>query len=154
MKSDVLEKYRKIQEKYELPQFNELTAAFKVDSENFEDIDTLRVEISDQLFSFSERVIEHIMTGDQAFCCMFEQDMVTTEERKNMFELYKKIQVLKWENNLLMIKPDEKKTSEWIRKTWNLWHNDLEKEMLKMCTKLSACWSDLKFKSDKITYMG
>jgi hypothetical protein len=152
--AQILDKYRKIQEKYELPHFQELKDAFRFDSENFENIDKLRVEISDQLFSFSERVIEHVLTGNEAFCCLFEQDMVTDEERQRIFDLYKKIQVLKWENNLLLIKPNERRTIDWIQKTWSLWNNDLEGEMTKICKKMSENWSDLRFKNEKTTYHG
>ncbi len=150
----VLEKYRKMQEKFNLPKFNELKATFKFDSEDFENIDQLRMEISDQLFAFSEKVIEHIIAGNESFCCLFEQEMITSEERKTLFELYKKVQTLKWENNLLMVKPNEKQTVEWIRKTWDLWNNELEAEMTKICKKLSGGWSDLPFKSEKTQYHG
>lgn len=152
--ADILEKYKKMQEKYELPHFKQLKQAFKFEIEDLDSVDQLRMEISDQLFSFTERVIEHIMTGGDSFCCMFEQDMVTEQERTAMFELYKKIQVLKWENNLLMIKPNEKQTVEWIRKTWDLWNNELEAEMSKVCKKLSLAWSDLRFKTEKTQYHG
>lgn len=154
MKPDVLEKYRKFQTKYELPHLNELKQAFKFDTDSFENMDQLRMEISDQLFAFTEKVIEHVMTGNESFCCLFEQDMINTDERRKMFELYKKIQVLKWENNLLMIKPNEKQTVEWIRKTWDLWNNDLEAEITKICKKLSSSWGDLHFKTEKTTYHG
>ncbi|MCX6816180.1 MAG: hypothetical protein NT120_05000 [Candidatus Aenigmarchaeota archaeon] len=154
MKPESLEKYRKIQEKFDLPRYNDLKATFKFDVENFESIDQIRSEISDKLFSLSERVIEHIIVGGESYCCLFEQDMVTQEERQSMFEIYKKLQVLKWENNLLSIKPNEKKTGEWIRKTWDLWNSDIESEMTKICKKLSVAWSDLRFKEEKIHYSG
>ena len=80
--------------------------------------------------------------------------MITSEERGKLFDIYKKLQVLKWENNLLMIKPNEKRTVEWIRNTWDLWNNDLELEMTKICKKLSMGWSDLKFKTEKTQYTG
>jgi hypothetical protein len=112
------------------------------------------MEISDQLFAFTEKVIEHVIAGNESFCCLFEQDMITPEERNKLFEIYKKIQTLKWENNLLMIKPNEKRTVEWIRRTWNLWNNEMEDEMTKICRKLSSGWSDLRFKTEKTQYHG
>ena len=154
MKTDAVERYRKIQEKFNLPHLHELKQTFKFDVENFETIDQLRVEISDQLFAFSEKVIEHLVAGNESFCCLFEQNMIDAGERKRLFELYKKLQVLKWKNNLLMIKPNEKKTGEWIRKTWDLWNNELEGEVTKICKKLSVGWSDLRFKTEKMPYTG
>ncbi len=154
MKVDGIERYRRMQEKFNLPRLNELKQAFKFDVENLENIDQIRTEISDQLFTFTERVIEHLIVGNDSFCCLFEQDMIQSDERKKLFELYKKIQVLKWENNLLMIKPNERKTGEWIRKTWEFWNTELEAESTKICRKMSVGWSDLRFKSEKIQYMG
>jgi hypothetical protein len=154
IKPEFLEKYKKVQEKFDLPHYNELKTAFKLDAENFEDIDSIRSEMSDKLFSLGERVIEHIIVGNDSFCCLFEQDMVTQGEKERLFEIYKKLQVLKWENSLLSIKPNEKKTSEWIKKTWELWNNDMEEEVSKMCKKLSLAWSDLKFAEEKVQYSG
>jgi hypothetical protein len=154
MKTDVVERYQKMQGKFNLPHINDLKETFKFNIEDLENIDQMRVEISDQLFSMTEKVIEHVIAGNDSFCCLFEQDMVNSGEKKKMFDLYKKIQVLKWENNLLMIKPDEKRTAEWIRNTWNLWNNELEEEVTKICKKLSDSWSDLRFKDEKTNYMG
>lgn len=154
MKVNGIERYRRMQEKFNLPRLNELKQAFKFDVENLENIDQIRTEISDQLFTFTERVIEHLIVGNESFCCLFEQNMLEPDERKKLFEMYKKIQVLKWENNLLMIRPNDKKTGEWIRKTWELWSNELEAESTKICKKLSTGWSDLKFKSEKVQYTG
>jgi hypothetical protein len=154
MKADGLERYRKMQEKFNLPHLSELRQAFKFDVENLENIDQIRSEISDQLFAFSERVVEHLIVGNESFCCLFEQNMIDGGERKKLFDLYKKIQVLKWENNLLAMKPNEKKTGEWIRKTWDLWNNELEAEVTKICKKMSLGWSDLKFKTEKAEYYG
>ena len=154
MKNNAIEKYRRMQEKFNLPQLSKLKETFKFDTENFENIDQIRVEMSDQLFTFTEKVIEHIIVGNDSFCCLFEQDMITKDERQKLFDLYKKVQVLKWENNLITIKPNEKKTGEWIRKTWDLWNSDLESELTKICKKMSENWSDLHFKTEKTHYHG
>ena len=154
MKTGVPEKYRKMQEKFNLPHFSELHQTFKFDMENIENVDQIRTEMSDQLFSFTDKVIEHIIVGGESFCCLFEQDMITEVERQKLFDLYKKVQVLKWENNLLNIKPNEKKSVEWIRKTWDLWNSELENELTGLCKKMSANWGDLHFKSEKTMYHG
>ena len=139
----------------DLPQLSSLTKKFDIelngDDELFEQI---RLEISEKLFTFSEKIIEPIIVGSDSYSSLFEQDMLSRKERQGLFNLYKKIQVLKWENNLLMMKPSDKKTGEWISSVWSLWNNELEQEVTKICKKLSASWSDLKFKEDKIRYLG
>ena|SRR3989338_3019861 len=149
------ERYRRMQDKFNLPQFCELKETFKLDVEDSDEIfDNIRNEISERLFTFTERVLEPVIGGSDSFSCIFEQHMITDEERGKMFELYKKIQVLKWENNLLIINPDEKRTAEWIRKAWDLWNNELDREFSKVCKKFSAAWFGLKFKNENAYYHG
>lgn len=111
MDMQILEHYKKVQDKFNLPQLQELKDTFTFEIDNSEKlIDRIRIEISDRLFSFTERVIEPIIGGADIFSCLFEQDMITEKEREKLFKLYKSVQVLKWENNLLVVRPDEKKT--------------------------------------------
>jgi hypothetical protein len=110
--------------------------------------------MSERLFSFTERIIEPIIAGTDSVSCLLEQNMITKREKENLFGLYKKIQVLKWENNLLILKPDQRQTLEWIRKTWDFWNNDLGNQLSKTCRKLSESWKKLKFKEDKSYYHG
>src|SRR3989338_1328438 len=147
------ERYKKIQEKFNLPQLHDLRNTFKFELEDSEKlIDDIRTEISDRLFGFTEKILEPIIGGSESFCCMFEQDMISNAERQKLFDLYKKIQVLKWENNLLIVKPDDNTTAEWINRTWNLWNNELETELGALCKKLSIAWKDLKIKDEKTHY--
>ncbi|MBI2971362.1 MAG: hypothetical protein HYY37_03030 [Candidatus Aenigmarchaeota archaeon] len=149
------ERYKKMQEKFQLPHLTELRQTFKIEiDENGEIIDQIRNEISDHLFTFTERIIEPIISGSEALCCLYEQGMLTKEEKQRLFELYRQIQSLKWENNLLLIRHDDKATAKWIRKTWDFWNEDLEKDMTKLCKKLSASWKDLRFKKERTSYHG
>jgi hypothetical protein len=84
---------------------------------------------------------------------VIERDMLTREETAKLFELYKKIQSLRWRNNLLMIRPNKEETAKWIKKSWEFW-NELEKTMTRMCKKFSTGWEDLKFKKEIIDYNG
>lgn len=152
---DSLSRYKKLQERFGLPKLHELKDTFRFELNNENEIfDQIRVEISDRLFSFSDRIIEPIIAGSESYCCLFEQNMITEVERERLFDIYKKIQELKWENNLLMIKPDEKQTAEWIRKTWSLWNSEMSDTLAKLCKKLSISWRDLKVKDEKTYYQG
>ncbi len=152
---DSLERYRKMQDKFKLPQLQELKDTFKFEVDNSgKVIDQVRAEMSERLFSFTEKIIEPIIGGAETFSCLFEQDMVTERERESLFELYKRVQVLKWENNMLSVRPDEKRAAEWIKKTWDLWNNDLGEKLAVLCKKMSDNWSGMKFKNEKTTYHG
>ncbi|MBI2173180.1 MAG: hypothetical protein HYT73_03155 [Candidatus Aenigmarchaeota archaeon] len=155
MNQENLDKYRKMQEEFSLPQLDELKEKFKIDVEEDDKIfDQIRNDMSEKLFMFSERIIEPVIGGLDSFSCMFEQNMVTEAERRDLFELYKKIQMLKWENNILLISPDDKKIAEWIKKTWDFWNSDMQEKMLKFSVKMSSAWNDLKFKKDRSVYLG
>ncbi len=155
MNQEIIDKYRKMQEEFSLPQLDELTEKFKIDVEEDEKIfDQIRNDMSEKLFMFSERIIEPVIGGLDSFSCMFEQNMITEAERRDLFELYKKIQMLKWENNILLISPDDKKIAEWIKKTWDFWNSDMQEKMLKFSVKMSSAWGDLKFKKDRSIYLG
>src|SRR3989338_1889154 len=152
---DALEDYKKMQDKFKLPQLQELKDTFKIEIDaNEKVIDQIRLEISDRIFSFSEKIIEPIIGGAETFSCLFEQDMVTEKERERLFHIYKSVQVLKWENHMLTVRPDEKKTAEWIKKTWDLWNNELGEELGALCKKMSENWTDMKFKNEKTVYHG
>ncbi|MBI4170258.1 MAG: hypothetical protein HY514_01065 [Candidatus Aenigmarchaeota archaeon] len=155
MDTQILEQYKKVQDKFKLPHLQELKDAFKFEIDNGDKlIDHIRIEISDRLFSFTERVIEPIIGGAETFSCLFEQDMITEREREKLFALYKRIQVLKWENNLLSVKPDEKMTAEWIKKTWDFWNNELGEELATLCRSMSDSWNGMTFKDEKTVYHG
>ena len=151
----VSEKYKKMQDMHGLPHLERLTETFKLELDEEEEIlEQIREEVSDKLFSFSEKIIEPILTGMESYSNLFEQDMISEKKRGEMFQLYRKLQALKWENNLLLMKNDDKKSAEWIKKTWDFWNNELEKSLIEVCEKLSKGWDELKFEKTKRNYYG
>ncbi len=144
-----------MQDKFDLPHLNELKETFKFDIEENERLfDQIRTGVSDRLFAFTERIIEPVIAGSESYSCIFEQEMLSDQERQRLFDIYKKIQVLKWENNLLMLQQNDQKTAAWVKKTWELWSEELEKELSDVCRKLSDSWSDLKLKTESQSYQG
>ncbi len=155
MQNNVPEQYKKMQDRFSLPRFEDLTETFKFEIDNNHKlIDQIRIEMSDKLFSIAERIIEPLIGGADTFSCIFEQDMVSESEREKLFALYKKVQVLKWENHLLAMRPNEKQTAEWINKAWDLWNSSLVSELSFFCRKMSENWTEMSFKEEKTSYHG
>ncbi|HLD83752.1 MAG TPA: hypothetical protein VI979_02775 [archaeon] len=155
MQSDVLERYKKFQTKFSLPHLTELKETFNFElEEEGELFEQIRTEISNRVFSFTERIIEPIIGDADSLSGFYEQGMITKEDKNRLFDLYKKLQVLKWKNNMLLMDPDEEDVAEWIRETWQFWNDDMKKELRSVCKKLSAGWKDLKFKSEATNYHG
>lgn len=134
-----------LQRQYKLPKISELTKKFDIDSSDLKSLDELRLEMSDSLFDLAEKIIEPVVAGEN-FCCMFEQQMLNKEETERLLELYKKIQALKWENNMLSIKPDDKKAAECIKKMWEV-HSELEDGLIEICEKFAKEWETFEFKT-------
>ena len=151
----VSQKYKKIQDVHGLPHLSRLTETFGFDLEGDEEImEQIREEVSDKIFSFSEKIIEPIIIGMDSYSSWFEQEMVDDKEKGKLFDLYRKIQALKWENNLLSMKNDEAKSADWIKKTWELWNGELETTLVALCESLSKGWSELKVEKSKKNYFG
>lgn len=152
--SSSFEKYKKIQMKFGLPHINELKETFNFDIEGEEKIfDQIRLEISDRIFIFTEKIIEPLISEPDSLSSLLEQNMVSEADRQRLFKLYTKIQAIKWENNLLSISTDEKELAEWIRKTWEFWNKELKGELETICRKMSESWRDMKTeKEDPASY--
>ncbi len=154
-----LDKYKVLQSELNLPKLDELQKTFNLELDFFEDsiVDHVRNEMADAIFDFSEKIIEPLITAEN-FCCEFEQKMLSKKEMDDIFELYKKVQALKWENNTLAIKNNEKQSAEFINKMWELWKNDFEKKLSSLCNTLSVGWQNLKISEgnvkDNELYMG
>ena len=152
MNVDILKRYKKMQSRFDLPHLSELRQTFNFDLDESDDIlEKIRLEMSEKLFTFTEKIIEPlIFTTEETY--NFEQNMLTQTEMDELFSLYKKLQVLKWNNNLLTVKPDEKETVIWINKTWKLWNDEVGKKMTQLCSKFSKEWEKMQFKSEKTNY--
>ncbi len=154
-----IKKYEDIQTKMNLPKLDELQKAFNLELDFFEEsiVDHVRNEMADAIFEFSEKIIEPLLTAEN-FCCEFEQKMLSKKELDDIFTMYRKVQSLKWENNILAIKNDEKRSAEFISKMWELWQKDLEKKLDHLCKKLSDGWTSMKISEASVKenelYMG
>ena len=156
MEKNILEKYKKFKVIYKLPHFSELETNFKIDCENISTgvIDHIRNEMSEKIFSVSERILEPIIGNFDSLSSVYEQDMIKKDEKRKLFNIYRKIQVLKWKNTMLMINPDDKESAKWIKDTWTLWKNELKTEVTILCKNMSVRWDTFESKKENPNYCG
>src|SRR3989338_4335317 len=133
MSSDFFDEYKKIQERYGLPQLDKLQKIFQFDLDEFSNLHEVRAEISHKLFDFSENIVEPLIWCNQQ-CHAVERDMMNSQEYTELFQLYRKMQSLRWRNHLLKLKPDEKENARWIKDMWSFW-GDFEPKVSRICTK-------------------
>lgn len=155
MVSHLLQKYKKFQTKFSLPRLTELKATFSFELEDGGEIfGQIRNEISEKMFSFTESIIEPMIGNPDSLSCLYEQNMLTKSDKERLFQLYKKIQILKWKNNILTIHPSEESNAEWVRETWDFWNKELKKELTGVCSKLCTGWKEFKFNNEATQYHG
>jgi len=148
---DITEDYKKMQEKFNLPEINKIKSRFNFDT-NITDIEEIRNEMASKIFDFTERVVEPLIWCN-SHCHMIEKSMLTDPESKTLFSTYKTIQSLKWRNNLLTLKPNKKESVKLIKDLLTFW-DTFEPKMSKICKKFSDGWSDLRFKKEHVEYSG
>jgi len=150
MSPEFLNEYRKVQERFGLPQLVKLQKIFQFEVDEYSDIHHIRTEISHKLFDFSENIVEPLIWCNQQ-CHAVERDMLTEAEYKELFQLYKKIQALRWKNNMLKMKPDTNETAKWIKDMWTFW-GEFEPKVSRICDKFSKGWETLSFKEKTADY--
>lgn len=141
-----------MQEKFRLPHLDALQSAFQFEIDDGVDLHDIRNEVSNKLFDFTERVIEPLLWS-MHHCHVIERNMMTPQEEQSTFELYKKIQSLRWRNNLLTIRPDIEETAKWLADLWTFW-KEFETVATGLCTKFSRGWLKLNFREGVAEYQG
>lgn len=136
--------YKKLQEKYGLPQLDTLQSAFQFQVDGETDIHDIRNEVSGKLFDFTERVIEPLLLS-MHYCHSIERDMLTEDETHEVFKIYRQIQSLRWRNNMILISSGEEETARWIGELWGFW-SVFEPIATRLCLKFSKGWDNLRFK--------
>src|SRR3989344_2514510 len=147
-----IDKYKKMQVQFGLPRISELKETFKFDIDDYEKIvDQIRMEISDRIFIYTEKIIEPLIAEPDSLSSLLEQNMISEADRARLFKIYAKIQMIKWENNSLTITGNDKEAAEWIRRTWDFWNSELKQELADICRKLSLSWKELKTEKEERT---
>ncbi|MBS3056367.1 MAG: hypothetical protein J4473_02955 [Candidatus Aenigmarchaeota archaeon] len=140
-KASFFKEYKTIQRKFQLPHINDLQKKFKIEFDSeIPVIENIREELSDKIFDFSDRVLEPLLSEPDTLHGFIEHHMISDEDRRKLFEIYKKIQSLKWENHILSINSSEESSGNWIKKAWDLWNSDIEQAVMDICRRFSEEW--------------
>lgn len=148
--------YKKIQEKYSLPEFDELNKEFMiekiVESETDYLIREVRKHVAERLYSYL-RFTETMLNPQNAHLFMFSIIKTMDEEdKKKVSDIYKKLA----ENEIKMVKIDiifdEEKEAEFIKNSYNLW-KEVSKEIFSIIEKAEKKLDD-KFDAPNKGYFG
>jgi hypothetical protein len=147
--------YSKLNKKYKkLPNWEWLNKNFKIKIEDEGHIlDQVRAAVVEKLDMMARSIIEPIIGGGENYCCYYERSMLTTDEKSEMFEIYKNLQALLWKSNSIAVSFEEKDAAEWLIEMKNKFE-ELRPKLVKLCDKLSDGWTTYKKHEVETAYHG
>ena len=138
---DLKKEYSVLQKKYKLPSFEQLNLNFDVERAVEHETDFLlrriRRIIGDRITAYS-RFAEVILNPNNAPIFFFKLiKKLETKDREILNEVYEALGKLEFEVLNLDLDYDEKKESDFIKKTFELFSNDIRQKLLGIIKKLS-----------------
>lgn len=154
---EILKKnYKKLQEKYDLPGFDELNKDFQIEKAAEIETDYLLREVKRFItdkFSDYLKFIEGILHPVSVPIFVFS--LIKTlgiEEKRKLEEIYKELAKKGVEIIELDITFSEEKEARFIKDSYKLW-NDIKKDILHIIDKIKSNW-DNKFEVNNKGYLG
>jgi len=153
-KKKIKEKYEVLRKKHPLPSFDEVNNEFElvtIDSEEFFSR-LVRRKISEKIEMLCKR-IEEILSPDTNITAMNEYKFLSDDERKDLFEIYKKLMKVYRESMCLDLQPDEKKDAEFIKDTFSAWKS-IRDSLCALFKKVSESWEKETDIKESLAYFG
>ena len=136
--------YKKLQEKYKLPSFEELNEDFGIEKATEETdilIREVRKQISEKTFSYL-RFVETLINPVNAPMSIFTiTKSLGIEEKNKLTEIYKKL--VKSEVQMVSVDIDfsEKKEAEFIKEAYKIW-KEIKKDFLEVMQGVEKNWEN------------
>lgn len=147
--------YSKLKKKYrKLPEWTWLRKNFKIKiEEDGHILEQIRSSVVEKLDLMARSIIEPIIGGAENYCCYYERAMLSAEEKKEMFQIYKTLQALLWESNMLAVDFSEKGAAEWLAEVKKDF-DAVQPKLVKFCKRLADGWGKYKKSEVETAYHG
>ena len=136
------EEYNKLEKKYSLPRFEQLDEEFEIRAIELDKsgvlIKAVLRWITNKLNLFMNYLEPVVTIPPQNIHSLIEVRNLSDEDRKRMFEFYKKVSVLLHENLAVELK-SEKEIAQQIKKIWKIWPG-IKKEEIMFLEKITSAW--------------
>jgi len=139
----IQEEYERIRKDYNFPNFKELDAEFEIISVDIEKVNSLTRVILRLMcnrmgifLNYLEPVITPTPQGLHAF---IEVDNTTNEEKREIFEFYKKLSQKYHRAYSIELTEPEAKVAEEINSLWKEWKG-LKSRFRELCTIINKAW--------------
>jgi len=154
MESRIKKTYNKLKEKYSLPDFDELNNEFELSTIECEEflLRKIRKKIADKINAMCE-FLEGLLSPDTTMANLYECKAFDDDERKKIFELYKRLKVLEKLALELSLNHDDEKDAKFIKDVFSLW-NKVKTEMITFIKKIKDFWEKESTTEYKARYFG
>ena len=151
---DMTKIYVELKAKYDLPALNELDQEFCVGKLEETDFVLRSVinKMGDRLEHVS-RILGDIIQPENSLSHLYESEAFSDDERKNIFELYKKVSYYHTKLLINDFEHDEESAAKLINTTFKKW-TDIKKEFLKILDKVREAWKNEKKSKLELGYFG
>jgi hypothetical protein len=153
---ELKEKYEIFKKKYNLPDFNDINKAFDIeelDSESDFLIRKIRRYISEKLAGYM-RFIEVLLNPSNAPIFFFKLiKKLDNTDKETLTRLYEELGNIELETIALDLEYNEEKEADLIKKLYNLFNDEIKKELLFTLKKLSN-GDNGKNKENGVSYFG
>lgn len=151
---DMVSEYGALRQKHKLPLLHDLDKEFCVGK--LEETDFLLRVIVSKMSERLEQVIKilgDLIQPESQLANMYEAESFTDEEKKHIFELFKRISARHKELVINDFEHDEDSAAELIKNTFNEW-KDMKKDFLKILEKTKESWQNEKKSELELGYFG
>jgi len=154
MEEKIRKKYDKLKEKYALPDFDELNNEFELSTIECEEflLRKIRKKIADKINAMCE-FLEGLLSPDNTIANIYEYKAFDDDERKKIFELYKRLKILEKLALELSLNHDNEKDAKFIKNVFSLW-NKIKTEMTTFIKKIKDFWEKESTTEYKAGYFG
>ncbi|MFH1182108.1 MAG: hypothetical protein V1702_04075 [Candidatus Woesearchaeota archaeon] len=147
-------KYEPLQKKYNLPSFEQLDREFEISCIESEDspLREIRKKIDEKIKAM-RTLLEEVLQPETNLAGIYESRAFSEDEKKTLFELYRKIMSKERKCVELLIRNDEQADAAFIKSFSAEWET-LKKELAKAADKLRDYWENEKEVHEKLGYFG
>jgi hypothetical protein len=150
----IKKKYEEYKEKFDLPSFDSLDHDFEVSSMDTEDfiLREIRRKITEKADFFS-KVLDGVLQPESIISNMQECHIFSEEEKKSIFENYKKLMFINRHSIQTAVCETEEKSADFIISSCKEW-SEIKKDLLTITSKLKESWKKKTDMQEVFSYMG
>lgn len=154
MGEETAKRYEQLRKKYALPDFAELDREFEVADieDNGNVLRAVRKKVYEKIAD-SCAILEEVLQPDTNVSNLYESRFFDEEEKKDIFDLYRRIMSVRRRCDALGVINDEGSDAAFIAETLAFWRKE-KQHLIAVISKLQESWGKDAEKADRLVYFG